>query len=379
VAPPNLLALFRIALRLGSTSFGGPIAAIGMLEEEYCRRRKLLSAEEFHELYSLCKLLPGPVATQLFIGVNHRVGGLWGGILGGLGYILPAFLLMIFFSWLVLDCGLTELAGFEPFVAKIQLAALALIWVAAWNLFLPLVRGERRNSVVAWVLITWAAIVAYPPLLKSEPLLILGAGFFSILSKHKRPRELGSFLLGSMSWGPALFPTLNSLFAFGVKAATITFGTGLAIIPLLESDAVLHHQWLSSHEFMTGITLGQITPGPVVITLTYVGYKVAGFLGACIATIGVFLPAFLIMLFLIPRIQVGLKKSGILKDFAVGAIPIIVGAILATATRLSIVATTSVPNLLILLGLILASLRFKISAWKLILIGAVLGWGSNPF
>lgn len=297
--------------KLGLFGFGGPIAVMAMMEEEVAKRRAWITRQDFAQMYAICKLLPGPMATQMAIHIGNLRGGIWGGIIAGSFFILPSFLIVLGLSYLYVHSGWSY--GSNPLFPGLQMGALAVIVLSTVQFAKPYIcRAD------AWVIAaTSAALIVLQP--RWEPWVILFFGLSAVLIKGQSSRAMS---------------VLPQVFWMCFKAGVFVFGSGLAIVPLLEGDAVGHYGWLTHSEFMDGLAIGQITPGPVVITATFIGYKAAGFLGACVATFAIFLPGFFNILLILPKIIQVLKRSSRAQAFSSWAIPSVIGGIVGSTIRL---------------------------------------------
>lgn len=350
ISPPvksvKLTEIAGIFGRLGLLGFGGPIAAIAMMEEELSRRRGWVSIERFTEMVTVCKMLPGPVSTQMAIYLGHSRAGVRGGLIAGSFFILPSFGLMLALSAWYVRLPVTHSAA--SVLGGMQVAALIVIFFSVYQLSKP-----YRSKPEAWVIAAVSAAVtcAWPGW---EPLMILGWGMLGIL-RSRRPVEVARITL-----------LLPLLFWVCFKAGAFVFGTGLAIVPLLEADVVQKYGWLNHNQFMDGLAMGQVTPGPVVITATFIGYLTAGMTGAMLATAGIFLPAFVNVLFVVPRVWNRFSGTPAAAGFTAWAIPAVVGGIAGSTVRLTWMTLTDIDrvSLFILCGL--AAWRFRPPSWLLI-------------
>ena len=382
----EIVSLF---LKLGTLGFGGPIAILAMLEEEVCRKRKWITGRQFGEILAICKLLPGPISTQVSIYVAYLRGGVVAGVAAGIAFILPSFLLVLGLSYFYAHSAMVSRAA--ALFTGFQVGALAVIVLSTGQL----ASGYRRE-VRAWLIATISAvlILAVP---RWEPVVIFAFGMIGIWggrggTNNRLPetRELkGRKSTNSSAFGFFGFATTGTawlaqfkasvfvdLFWVCFKAGAFVFGTGLAIVPLLEGDTVRHFQWLTHSEFMDGLAIGQVTPGPVVITATFIGFKVAGFFGALVATFGMFLPSFINILVILPRVWKRVSGTPAAASFASWAIPSVIGGIAGSAFRLGWLTLTS-PALVILFLLSLAfAIRLRPPGWLLIpLVGGVAALG----
>ena len=354
--------------RLGCLGFGGPFAAVAMMEEEFVRSRKWLTQSRFAELVAVCKLLPGPLSTQMAIALGRERAGTQGGMVSGFVFILPAFLAVTLFSVLYSRTG--WVGRYEGFFSGLQAGTFAVILLSIWQLGKPYIKISR-----AWVLalISGVTVLMAPRL---EPVAILMSGVLGVL-KHKPPiffskskskgyKAFTGFLGLGLS-GLVLNSKLLEIFWVCFKAGAFVFGSGIAIVPFLEADAVVKYHWMSHSEFMDGLVFGQITPGPVVITATFIGYQAAGILGAVVATFGIFLPSFINVLFIVPRIWGRWSKGGGAQAFAAWAVPAVGGGVAASMVRLGSMSFHS--RLSIFLFLIATTALFvkRLPSWLVIL------------
>ncbi len=307
---PRLRYLFSRFLWIGAVGFGGPVAVMAVIKREVSDQSRWLEPTRFQELLALSKLLPGPQATQLVIGVGKDVGGVRGGVVSGVAFVLPAFLCMLVLAPLALS-GISVAASQGLF--GLQLGALAVIVESVFGLAKPYTWRPLRR----WVLLAlgMAIMLRRPDL---EPWVILAVGLAGVAYQRYavRPRELAS------------------IFWVCFKAGVLLFGSGLAIIPLLEPEVVEKRHWLTHAEFMLGVSLGQITPGPVMISCVFIGYKVAGFPGAFAAMTGAFLPSFINVLVWLPWVFNSARAKEGLRVFSIWALPVIIGAMVATTVRI---------------------------------------------
>lgn len=354
--------------RLGCLGFGGPFAVISLMEDEFIRRRKWLSPEKFSEMLAVCKMLPGPIAVQLAIYLALERAGPVAGIVAGVCYIMPAFILVLALSYFYVRTGVAT--SFSVLFQSLQAGALVVIFFSVIQLGKP-----YRKSVRSWAIgIASAALIFLVP--RYEPLVIFAFGLSGAYFPTAQRPKLHAFLLpwGLTKVSKDFFTSIYlKLFWVFFKAGAFVFGSGLAIVPMLEGDTVSHFHWLTHSQFMDGLALGQVTPGPVVITATFIGYKAAGFTGAIIATFAIFAPAFFNILVLVPKTWARLAKTAYAKDFVAWAIPSVVGCVFGAALKLSWISLRGwIPA-----GVFLMSTAFMIwkkpPAWMLILGAGGLG------
>lgn len=376
--------IIRIFFRLGVLGFGGPIALVAQMDEELCRKRGWVTPERFSQTYALLKIMPGPLASQMAIFLAAARGGVLAGWIGGFVFILPSFVLVLVLSYLYTHQG-TMASLPDGFMPGLQVGALAVIATSTWALFKPFYASSR-----AWVIaILSGLLIFWHP--RWEPLVILVLGLSGVASVRGRRSTDGTkgsskllhgwFGLGTLGLGSAgaaastgvagaatagVGHTLAQLGWVCFKAGAFVFGTGLAIVPVLEADVVGRHHWLTSHEFMDGLAIGQVTPGPVVITSTFIGYRAAGWIGAIVATVMIFLPCFLNVLYILPHVWKRVSGTPGAKAFTEWALPSVIGGIAATSIRLGLL-TVSSWTAAVLLGLALAvAVWRRPPAWLLI-------------
>jgi chromate transporter len=370
-------AYAKVALRLGCIGFGGPAAVMSMIEEECSRKRGWLSTERFSHLLTICKLFPGPVASQMMIALGSIRHGVLGGLAGGLLFISPAFLIVLGMSfWYQHSSSVISSAGL--LWPGLQTGAIAVILASVVQLARP-----YRQSRRAWMIgLVAALIVASRP--QIEPVVILGAGLLSYTSfrlarQTSRVNALGWALLGLAD--EELRRKAFEIFWICFKAGAFVFGTGLAVVPVLEGDFVGRMGWLTHAQFMDGLAVGQITPGPVTITATFLGYQVLGLTGAFVATAGMFAAAFVNGIFVIPRIWSHFESRAAAGPaaFIAGAVPAVVGGVFGTGARLGVQTWSSAGSVAWILGLALlvglvAQFRYRAPAWIVIPGAGFLAW-----
>lgn len=277
-ASPGELA--RVFFRLGCLGFGGPLAHVALMQHEVVEKRRWLAGQSFAEGLSLAQILPGPSSTQLAIYIGYRLKGLRGALITAAGFILPAFFLLLALTNLYFRYGtVPAVAGIFDGITPV---VLAMVLVSSYKL-----GRQVAPTWMHWLIMTvCAAAVGFASV--NLPLMFLLAALLGlVLFGPWKPSGRPSALAAAMPW-----PLLGQLSWFFVKVGSLIFGGGLVIVPFIENEVVNRMAWLTHREFLDGLALGQITPGPVVITATFIGYKVAGLSGALVATASIFLPSF---------------------------------------------------------------------------------------
>jgi len=354
-ARPPLRALAGYFLFLGSTGFGGPIALVGAMQRDLVERRRWFSGAEFSRSLALAQLAPGPLAAQVAFCLGFLHSRLRGAALIGLAFILPSFLLTLLLGAFYLRYG--GLPWLASAFYGVGAVVLGIIVMSAWRL----ARSTAASDPLLWgIVLVLAAVTAWRA---QELLWLIGcAGLVGVL-RAMLPR------LRTTTLSLALLPQLLWYFA---KAGTFVFGSGLAIVPFLYAGVVTEHRWLNERQFLDAIAVAMLTPGPVVITAAFIGFLVAGLLGAVAATLGVFLPAFLLAVLLLPLLD-RFAKQPLVVGFVRGVTAAAAGAIVGACFVLGRRAIHDLPTAALALLALFAVARSKIPAGLLVLGGGVVG------
>ena len=345
---PTLRELVLYFLRLGALGFGGPIALVGYMQRDLVEARKWVSKDDYFEGLAFSQLCPGPLAAQLakYLGWVHS--GTLGATLTGAAFILPSFLMVLGLASLYVHFG--QLAWIQGLFYGIGAAVSAIIVRSAWKL----IRKTLGTDYLLWVLFGVLAITTVWT--QSEVVwLFLLSGFVAMFVKappklKARPVQAGIVGPGLVTGllGAASFGTIVSVFLFFLKAGAFVFGSGLAIVPFLYGGVVGQFHWLTERQFLDAVAVAMITPGPIVITSGFIGYLVAGPLGACAAALAVFLPPYLLVIFAAPYYR-RFAQNRQVKAFVQGVTAAAVGAIAGAAVILSRRALVDVPTVLMAL------------------------------
>lgn len=389
----RFLDLARLFLKLGSIGFGGPQAHIAMINDEAVVRRNWMTQQQFAEGLAVCQMLPGPASTQMGIYTGYVRGGQLGALVAGLCFIAPAFVIVVLLSW-----GYFRFQGLpqiEALFLGISPVVTAIVLGFCWKL------GKKSLSGwLAWAIAAAGFVVV--ALVKVNVLLVfllaglLGLALYGPWRSQSRSLVPVLPLLGNASanttlelaglwdWSRLSVYGLPLLWFF-MKVGSLIFGGGLVIIPLIEFEVVERLNWLTQTEFINGVAIGQLTPGPVVLTSAFVGFKVAGVPGAFVAAVGVFFPSFAFIMLAMP-IWLRLRESEWIQAFLKGVKPAVLGAIAAAAIPLMQAALTqdtlwqSLLAGAIAIASVVGLLRFKVPTWQLVLggaaIGAIVGWAA---
>jgi chromate transporter len=366
----------RYFLRLGLLGFGGPVALVGQMERELVGDRKWLSNEQMREAIAICQSLPGPLAIQVGIYVSYLRAGFWGAWAGGWAFILPNFVIVAALGALYVYLG--DLKPVTAVFYGVSPAVIALILHSCYRL--------AKLGMEDWLQWAIAAVcLVVTVILQAEvALLFIGAGIVGILYYGNLWRRRPPVAL-EIATVPALAQlapvasgsTLTKLLLFFLKAGSLTFGSGLVIVPFLEQGLVKEYGWLDPRQFLIAVAIGMISPGPVVITATFVGYIVAGFWGSLVSTIGIFFPSFILVLVAAP-ILARHRDNPNVQGFVKGAYAAAIGTILGACILLGKIAIGDWLTALIGAASLAVLFRWKVNNPLLIAATAVVGLIAFP-
>ena len=383
-APVSLGELFLTFIKIGSTAFGGFMALISVVQNYSVERKKLLTPEDMVDGVSLATILPGPVAVNVVAYVGYRVRGLQGALVSASAVILPAFLLLLGLSYSYFRFGQMPAVGrfFEGFVPAVA----AIILVAAWNMGVKAVRGgiEAVIAITAAGLLLgvggfWISVAIVAASSLAGWLLFPGTAsrpasqaerIARAVLTEKNAEGSTSRLHGAIAGSLSIAPVLGFNGALLVKLAAtfggmsvLLFGGGYVFIPLIQRVVVDNYSWVTRQEFIDAIALGQVTPGPILISAAFIGYKVAGLAGATVATISIFTPPALLML-LCTRFLDRIKRSGGINAGLRGIRPAVIGMIAAAGVTVARTAPFTWITVFIFGAALIALFRFKVeTAW----------------
>jgi chromate transporter len=369
--------LVRYFLRLGCLGFGGPVALVGQMERELVDGKKWLTKDQMREAIAICQSLPGPLAIQVGIYISYLRGGFWGAWAGGWSFILPNFIIVAALGALYVYLG--DLQPVTGIFYGVSPAVIALILHSCYRL-----AKLGMEDWLQWVIA--AVCLAVTVILQAEvALMFIGAGIVGILyygSMFKRTPAALSLaappLLAQLAPSAAASGSiLGKLLLFFLKAGSLTFGSGLVIVPFLEQGVVQQFGWLDQRQFLIAVAIGMISPGPVVITATFVGYLVAGFWGSLVSTIGIFLPSFLLVLIAAPLLARHRGNPNV-QGFVKGAYAAAIGTILGACILLGRIAVGDWLTALIGIVSLAVLFRWKVSNPLLIAATAAIGLIAYP-
>jgi len=377
--PPDRATVLRelalLFLRLGTTAFGGPAAHIALMEDEVVRRRRWLTREEFVDLLGAANLIPGPNSTELAIHIGHRRGGWAGLVVAGVCFILPAFLIVTGFAWAYARFGTLPDVG--ALLSGVKAVIIAVVLQALWGLSRTVVK-TRLAAVVALCSVA-AAFLGVNELVL---LLLSGLGVLAWRAVEHRGAQGPSANSGVSPWAlmlplgaatSAVPFTQQGLFLFFLKVGSVLYGSGYVLLAFLRADLVERLGWLSEAQLLDAVAVGQVTPGPVFTTATFIGYVLGGMTGAVVATVGIFLPAFFFVALsgpLVPRLRASWAAGAFLDGVNVASL-----ALMAVVTwqlgRAALVDAWTV-GLAVVSAVLL--LRFRVNSAWLVLGGGAVGW-----
>ena len=364
------------------TAFGGPAAHIAMMEDEVVQRRRWVPREKFLDLLGAANLIPGPSSTEMAIFIGYLCKGWAGLLLGGVCFIAPAMLIVMVLAWAYVRFG--NLPQVTWLLYGVKPVVIAIILQAVWKLGRTGVKNEFLAALaiigLIWNLLGMNILV-----------LLFGTGVISGMRQgliQDRARNWKPLLIMLLSvccflalayYAAGFYSTekvtfgLLPLFLFFVKVGSIVFGSGYVLLAFLQADLVAHWHWLTTTQLLDAIAVGQVTPGPVFTTATFIGYLLAGLPGALIATAGIFLPSFIFVAAsspLIPR----LRKSAVAGAFLDGVIIASLALMTSVTWSLGRDAIIDVPTALLALASVVLLVRFRLNSLWLVLGGALAGF-----
>jgi chromate transporter len=380
----TLRELMLYFLKLGATGFGGPVALVNYMHRDLVEKRKWISEEDYKEGIALAQLSPGPLATQLgiYLGfVHYRV---LGATLAGISFVLPSFIMVVLIGIAYKLFG--GLPWMQAVFYGVGAAVIGIITLSSYKLTTKSVGAFTIESFtknwMLWLFFIVAAAVTFYT--ESEELwLFVGAGVLYMLVKAppawiKKPVANILFFSAAGFWEYET-GTLVKIALFFAKAGAFVFGSGLAIVPFLHGGIVNELHWLTEHQFLDAVAVAMITPGPVVITVGFIGYLVAGFPGACVAAMATFMPCYLLTVIPAPYFKKYAKNASI-KAFVDGITAAVIGALVGSVIVIAIRSIVDIPSALIAIGALLALIYIKkMKEPYIILIAAIIGLALKSF
>lgn len=365
--------LYEIAIlffKLGTIGFGGPPANIALMEQETVHKRKWVEQDYFLDMLAATNLIPGPNASEMALHLGFARAGLPGLLIAGIFYILPSFFLSLLMGVLYAKYG--SIPQVEAIFYAINPLLISIIISSAYRL--------GKGSIKNWkAMIVFVGFLATALLGLNETLVILLSGVVWVLlnlppsQKHKLMVLLFIPTLPEGMLAAAINPSNSflKLFLYFLKTGAVLFGSGLALLALIQNDVVNNFHWLTQRQLVDAITVGQITPGPVSSAATFIGYQVAGYGGAVAATLGIFIPSFFIV-FLTSKWLTSIKKGGILHYFLQGVTIGVIALILVVAVRIFQTAITDILTLVIAVVGLFLLWKYEVETIWLILAGVII-------
>ena len=372
----KLIELMLVSLKIGSTSFGAPTAHIAMMEDEYVRKRQWVTPEEFLDLLAVANLIPGPNASETCYHVGYLYAGYPGLFVAGFSFILPAFITSMVLSWVYVRFGsLPQIEGLFYFLNPL---VLGIVLVTTWRI--------GRSSLTSWEQYTLFGLAIAGKLLNvNEVLIMLGCGALSVLVYYALKRKSGT--PGNLLFSIVPLPLIGMaikmmletvserawhIFWYFLRTGAVLFGASLVLIALIEKDVVNRFGWLTTQQLTDAIAVGQITPGPVLSSSTFVGFIAGGFWGGIASTVGVFLPSFIIVAITAPLVK-KLRENEITSAFLGGVNAAVVALILMVCVNLAQNALVDVWTVAVLVAGVLGLVLLKAQPYMLVLTGLAMG------
>jgi chromate transporter len=379
----RLRELAMLFLRLGTVAFGGPAAHIAMMEDEVVRRRRWVSHEAFLDMLGACNLIPGPNSTEMAIHIGHRRAGFLGLAVAGTCFVVPAMAITIAISWAYVRFGSMPqvagaLYGIKPVIIAVVVQALWRLWPSA---------AHTRRLIVVTLAATAAALLSF-----DEVVILFATGLITIALYlvDRRAQPPGGVAASAVATIPALPATtavahattlagvavapfsLGTMFLLFVKIGAVLFGSGYVLIAFLQADFVDRLHWLTRGQLLDAVAVGQFTPGPVFCTATFIGYLLGSSTGAIVATIGIFLPAFVFVAIsgpLLPRLRRSPLAGAFLDGVNAASLALMIAVTWDLGREAIIDLTTVTLAILGAIGLI----RFRLNSAWLVLAGGLVG------
>jgi chromate transporter len=368
----ELAALF---LRLGTLAMGGPAAHIAMMEDEVVRRRRWMTHKRFLDMLGVCNLIPGPNSTEMAIHIGQLRAGFAGLVVAGASFILPAAAIVLVIAWMYVRFGTMPQAvgllyGIKPVIIAVVLQALC---------------GLGRTAIKSRLLAVIAIVALIASLLDVNDMIVLiGGGIVMLAIRAFEDRAAARATLAAIptvaagaktvATAAAVFAvpfSLTVLFLFFLKVGAVLFGSGYVLLAFLRTDLVDRLHWLTEAQLLDAVAVGQVTPGPVFTTATFIGYILGGFRGAVVATLGIFLPSFFFVSIsgpLIPHLRRSPLAGAFLDGVNVGAWALM-GAVTWFLARAAVVDVTT---MLLAVSSAFILIRYRVNSW-LVIGGGLIG------
>jgi len=347
------LEIFKVFAKLGIFAFGGPAAHVAMMEDEIVTKRKWMSKERFIDMYGFTSLIPGPNSTEMAILMGYHRGGMIGLIIAGVSFILPAVLIVLAFAYIYVNYGSVPLVaglfdGVKPVI-------LAIVIQALYRLSKTVLSSLEKGMI-------FVAVLALSFFGISEiPLILIGSAIYLLIKKIPKGKV---FVVEPMSW--------ILVFLVFLKIGSVLYGSGYVLLSFLETEFVLKYGAITSQTLLDAVVVGQFTPGPVFTTATFIGYVIAGLPGAIAATVGIFLPSFLLVGLVFPWFE-KLRKNPILSIVLDGVNIASIALMAAVTIKLGLSTIIDWQSAIIFIVSVIVLIKTKVNSTWLILVGALIG------
>ena len=367
---PQIVNLAWYFARLGATGFGGPVALVARMRRELVDDRKWVSDSQFREGVTLSQIAPGPLAAQLAMYIGWLAGGAMGAVAIGAAFVLPSLIIVL---------ALAEAyrrAGTMPVITMLfyGVGAAVIAVIARSGIRLARSTIERDHLMLIVVLLNAAATA----LLRRESIpLVFASGLTVMLIRSRGEFRASALSSPAMIAIPAIAlpvgTSLMAIFLFFAASGLIVFGSGLAIVPFLHGGVVVERHWLTEQQFLDAVAVSLLTPGPVVITVAFIGSLVAGLSGGLVAAIGVFLPAYAIVVVVAPHFQ-RIRERALVRNFANGVTAAAIGALLGAVIVMAMRSLVDVPTVAIaIVSLVILIVRPKTPEPLVLVAAAIIG------
>ncbi len=382
MSKPSLFDIGKTFFKLGITCWGGP-AIVAQIQKEVVDKKKWISDEEFKTSLGFCQMFPGPLAVQTSAHLGYRLKGVAGSITAFATYIFPTFAFMLLFSFIYFKYQ--KVPSFIKLFKYLDAVIVAILIDAIWSM--RKITEQNFNAMLLIVLAFACFMLNISVVLVLFLAGLCGVIFFRkgesakgfsipplklVLKRERFPLVFLFLMIFSFVFLLNYYPQLGELGLRMAKVNLLAFGGGYTAVALMFQESVLLTKWLTEKEFINGLVLGQITPGPVTITATFIGYKIGGFQGAIIATLSVLLPSYLIILFLLPFFN-EISSFPFLKSFTSGLICAFMGMLFQLLVHLSLEGIINIFSIVIIIVSVVM-LRFKISPIYLVFFSLVLSY-----
>lgn len=374
----TLKELVLYFLKLGTIGFGGPVALVGYMHKDLVENRKWISEEEYKEGLALAQLAPGPLAAQLAIYLGFVHYSFLGATLVGFTFVLPSFIMVVLLGIIYKLYG--GLSWIQAVFYGVGAAVIGIIVMSSYKLTIKSIGkfnlASFKTNWLLWVFFIVAAVITLVTQ-QEQVLLFVFAGLLYMFVKAPPKwfnfKTANSVVLLQMGFWNYENSTLMKIAVFFAEAGAFVFGSGLAIVPFLHSGVVIENQWLTEHQFVDAVAVAMITPGPVVITVGFIGFLVAGFSGALVAALATFLPCYLFTIALAPSFK-KIAQNQSIKAFVDGITAAVVGALVGAVGVIGSRSILDIPTALIAVATIFALIYIKkIQEPYVIAVAAALG------